>query len=464
MYKNIYEPIILSVIISILAIACAAQDSLPEEAAQITATPSQTTIALQAIKPTDSPELQQVELSTPISRDVAVDPYPSPPYPPPPPDYTPPAPRPTLAPIARCPYTLPENVTMSEMASSLFTFSPPVAIPFAEEIHGSIDILDWFPDNQSILVIAEGQSSHPIFRVNSSTGATTRLAEQNFYTTSASWMSLEQGVIFTDKEQADLWTLKFSQNMSATAESWASPLGSVYLSVHPTSQEVGVLLPGYPPVPAIVNESRETQNLTSRLIASDYHVNAFTAAKLAWSPNAENLVHFGTSGAYLFTSPDSSECALDFGKGETFSAQWGIQANWSSDGRYIAMIVAKGTQRSLPYDRSDLLIIDTESETMRFLAHPTVNWDIVTGIGWHPTSNHLLVKVRGSQSEVNGFPAWQDDLYLLDANTLEIQSILPNTAIHHGGASKNIAWSPNGNSIAFVCTGFPLCLISVSQQ
>jgi len=393
-----------------------------------------------------------------------------PPYPPPG-SPTPPGPpaTPTSAPtpIPRCTFAATPASAGPGPSLDAYVFSEPRLVLTHT---AAIEIAGWLPDGESLL-IARGIAGTPrqtIETFNVRTGEMRRYAERHSSSSKPVWLAAQQAVAFVDAtvtEGRAWWSLRLSHGEKQPVATLHTRLAFPDLAADPTGQQVSVLASDQGTRPVIVDVARQT----SRTLDAQLPEAASTfeqAYHLAWSPRGKWLVCYSQVGFYLIEVATGQVCEADLG-GQQYAPgkRWALDAQWSPDERYLAMLTT--TRKLLPADFIDLTLIDTYTGEQRYFR---LGLGSIYDIAWAPNSHHLLAVARVGTNE-KGINL--HGLYILDAATGKTRQLLTDQQFI-GTGSWGVAWSPTGQTLALVrLTLMPteptiaesqLCIVSVEVR
>ncbi len=181
----------------------------------------------------------------------------------------------------------------------------------------------------------------------------------------------------------------------------------------------------------------------------------------AWQPGT-SLVFLYSDGAtrgggytFILNSDTGEVCELNLGG-------WAEVAQWSSDGRYLAIGMAATSHLA------DLALLDTVTGKLTTLAGAPrgINGQLyVNDLIWAPDNRHLLAIGSVVLSQNNQSASDVHGLYLVDIGSgqsvyVEYKSIV-------SSEDNNWAWSPDGSKLVMRCptqTVDQICLISVQKS
>ena len=164
-------------------------------------------------------------------------------------------------------------------------------------------------------------------------------------------------------------------------------------------------------------------------------------------PGGSHVALYADPYLFLLDNGQSRVCEVDLGvgPGEDRSPLFPIEAKWSPNGRYLAMITTARYPGQLG-SFSRLTVLDVV--TGKFI-QPSVPARFVTDIDWAPTSQHVLI--LGDISQARGRPAYQ--LFLVDVVSSDSRLMMPQQMWGPLGSLPGwaFAWAPNGKELAIKC-------------
>lgn len=170
--------------------------------------------------------------------------------------------------------------------------------------------------------------------------------------------------------------------------------------------------------------------------------------RLTWQPNTSNIYTFSDSnnGRYSFLlSTESGEiCELDLFPSDTANS-WVMTAQWSQNGRYLAIVRTKG---QLPISFSNLIVLDTHSGSL-YEVNPTnlesthnESISFISDVAWAPDNNHIAVIGRFGENS---------NLYLINFLSNQIIPIHSPQGISNNIGEKLLIWSKDGSRLLVKC-------------
>lgn len=341
-----------------------------------------------------------------------------------------------------------------------------------------IEIAEWLPNSQRLLIV-RGASIETFDAV---TGSRQQYAQlQSAPGWPPFWLSESEAVAyrdweFTDKERGKArWDLWVSTGPSAQAQRAVQGLFEFGISVAPDgsllrfSRTPQQLLPLPATVRRFFHEMVIPIDLTDLLypkygipIPEGYRPREFQVTR---RPDGSQLALYANPYLYLVNVNTQFICEVDLGRGREGLPRFPLAAQWSPNGRYLAMI----TTAQFPGDLvrfSEVTVLDTVIGDQRQLP---LEGD-AQEIDWAPDSRHLLVLSMLDKSQ------WRpvQKLFVADTWTDKSREVSPEH-IFGGGTGFNLqmAWSPDGRKVAVKCPLWPegqaiaedrICLITVEIQ
>ncbi len=324
-----------------------------------------------------------------------------------------------------------------EFSLDSFRFSDPEIVLTSKT---SIRLYQWLPDNQSWLIgrHISGSPKEYLETINLNTNEIKRYAEWYGSEKGAIWLPSQNAVAFVDFILPDSKrVLRLSQGEDLPFEELATDLGTSLLSLSSDGQEI-----------IFSSASQGIQSLDlKKLHVPESLINGLPNQSNSnwyymdsWSPDGMMAVMYQRGGFYLVNQKTQFVCEVDLGLLDNKKA-WAYDVKWSSDGRYIAMLVTVG---ELPLRLMKLRILDTFTGEVRDI---NSEWRNVNNMDWMPRGNVLLITVDANQDPLM---ASFKNLYLVDAATGNLKPIFPEQsffAISYYG----ILWSPDGSRIGLSC-------------
>jgi len=182
----------------------------------------------------------------------------------------------------------------------------------------------------------------------------------------------------------------------------------------------------------------------------------------AVSPDGRWQVVYNCEHFLLVNSERGTIRKIDLGT-EVIEGQfprWALDAQWSQDGRQLAVVYTFGD--SLPRI-TGLLILDPWEERVRKIERPPGL--LFSEVDWAPEGRHLLV----SGLEVRGEGTFLSRMWLVDVKTGRIRDLDLFPVARNEDPRGGAAWSPDGKYLLFYCrpksvSGAALCLASAEVE
>ncbi len=415
-----------------------------------------------------------------------------PPYPPPgtPTPSGPPV-TPTVAPtpVPRCTFAARPVPAEPGPPLDAYHFSEPqVVLTYTS----AIGVAGWLPDGQRLLITRDipGTNRNSIDILDVRTGALHTYAERNGSSGKPVWLPTLQAVAYITlvegkgEEQPIRYypELRLSYGHPQQVERLTSDIGGT-LAVAPDGKQLWYFSRAEPDRPQVFDgETRAIQTVPWNIAAWKYPKPDLAWAMrdrspqftMVWHPDGTRVLLYSQFWTFLLDVKSNQVCELILGEYNPEAMDippWPLEAQWSPDGRFLAFITTDSL--NLPLRRTELAILDMNTGEQRTLSPAP---DIESGqhyvydIAWAANSQQLILLAQTETSW--GRPIQK--LYLMDARTGDAQQIMPN--IFGGGTIEGwqLAWSPNGQTLAVKCPTWleteptivedHICLISVTFQ
>lgn len=348
-----------------------------------------------------------------------------------------------------------------------YVFSEPQVVLTNTRLY--IAIAGWLPDSEQILIM-RGDPERPqtefIETFNTRTKDVQRFGKRHWVPGKPCWLPTLQGVAYTDWAGKEYRALYTGRGEATPKQTVATGLSSPYIGADPSGRRLLFFTEQTGERPQVWDVQQKTiQSLPFVLAPLSDTLGLVMPSPylIAWHPK-ENKVAFYNNYHFFIADLDTGQVAeIELGTDNYGLELWAMEAQWSPDGRYIAMLTASG---DLPVEFSELTILDTVRGKLRSM-HPEQyiypGQYYVTDVAWGPDSYHLVVSAVTRQDEIG---VEYNGLYLTDTGNAKFLRLLPE---HEFGGSwgAGLAWSPDGLRLAVSCPTLEegrLCLISVSQE
>ena len=319
-------------------------------------------------------------------------------------------------------------------------------------------IVSWISENEVLIRrdTLPGGNGHAIEVFNVQTGEVRRLADGRIWGEPI-WSSRERAIVY----------LLYDEGQRMTSLVWQSLDGKAVKILEGAVQPI-VLAPDGRGAMAYSPEERtlagKAAGTTEKNIQLAFEAFAPPATTLfcgwkydtAVSPAGKWQVVYNCEHFLLVNTKDGTIKELDLGKGEgQWQPYWALDVQWSPDGEQLAVVATVGW---LPNQIRFLLLVDPWTAQVKEI--PIPRSFVLGDLAWDPKGCFLL-----AVGVVDTIPPGYGVLGTILVNTAneEIREVglLPEGSL----AGGDIAWSPNGNQVAFLCNRLeqPYAAICVSN-
>ncbi|MBI5564580.1 MAG: hypothetical protein HY870_06785 [Chloroflexi bacterium] len=380
-----------------------------------------------------------------------------------------PLPTPTVVPvsISECQFTSSANSEVIETPLNAYTFSDPEVVLAGKS---AIRVFDWLPDSKR-LVIARGipnSLNEQVGIFDMDTKEFQQFGERYSVDARPIWIESNRAIVYADYE-AKQWVLRISQGNPQTAQLLTRGLASKFLAADPTGQDMLYMIDRQ-------LQRLNTASLMSRTVGVDLGALEYAVPlepgrqpgmyQTAWRPGSTQVAIYSNVYFFLVDVENAQSCRIDLGHVAEAGklSRWAGMAQWSPDGRYLAMLTTAGVP---PVSFTDLSILDATTGQMRSL-HPEAPLEsgqyYVMSTAWSPNSRQLVI-LGAVRRDSTGFQ--YDGLFLLDARSGSWERILPQYEFGEGDWGTGIDWSADGKQIVLNCptqNEGRVCLITVTAR
>lgn len=369
---------------------------------------------------------------------------------------------PVVAELPLCQFNSIPTSTVSAPPLESYVFSEPKVVLTST---GTIGIVGWLPDSERLLIVQDVPKTNrqTIATFNIQNGELRPYAERERSSAKPVWVSVSEEVAFTtvtDRQSE----LRISQGDPDTTQPLVSGLSSMFLGIDLAGQQLLYVTENQPQRLSTLSKVAQTTNIN----LSRWEYPSLEPWKtpgmyrMAWRPGTPQAAFYNSTYFFLADVESGQGCEIDLGKekGEGGFQLWAVVAQWSPDGRYLAMLTTAGVP---PVRRVGLSILDMNTGKLS-PRHPEAytapGQYYVMGVTWAPDSQTVAILATVEEKE----GAQLDGLYLVNVTTGENRRMLPQMTFPGGGAGWNLAWSQDGNYLAITCLHGPLCLVKVTGQ
>ncbi|MBX3053130.1 MAG: hypothetical protein KF753_16725 [Caldilineaceae bacterium] len=386
-----------------------------------------------------------------------------------------PAPNPTVAatPIPLCTFTVSATPPDPKQSIDRFSFSEPQVVLTHT---AAIGIAGWLPDSQRILITRDipGQARQYIETLDSETGKLLPYGERYGFSTKPIWLAAEQAVAFTDATPDNQIALRISHGSDKSIENIAGGLASPNVAASPDGREFIFFAKEAKERPVSIDIAQTRQEAfpfaLPMMSPEELHAIGQTFGpdpyRVVLGSNRDRFALFNDTGFFLTDRAAGKICQVDLGT-KDHAQMWAMEAQWSSNGRYLAILTTIG---DLPIPFAGLTILDiVNSEIVQIDLGVSYIYEITWG-----GDNQFLVAL-GQIEIVEGTPLF--GMYIVDTSSGGFRRILsdhifsPGVYFYEGGG---LAWSPNEKNILAKCPEWSkteptiiedrLCVIDVGKR
>ncbi|NJN65626.1 MAG: hypothetical protein HC884_02380 [Chloroflexaceae bacterium] len=393
----------------------------------------------------------------------------------PPPPYPPP-----LTPLPICDFPLdgaPVYPPATAVDLERYVFSEPTVLS-TTLLPGDIillNMIEWLPDGQHLLVVQKDLENRPwqaVGIVNVQTGQGIVYARRTSSYGTPAWLAAIDAIAFTDKIPGGEM-LHLSYGPGEPVETFHPPaLESSYLAASPAGDALATLLPVHanPPLPIRFDAVQKVFQILdgTALDEERLHEHALISTfegeyRLLWSPTAPWIALARAGGFYLASTETNELCQVPLGETFEGARYWAWDAQWSPDGRFLAMRVTTG---QLPLSLVDLMVLDTATGQVRSFrdeVYQATGRHRVRQIAWTPDSQVVVIWAGADHLE----DAQGSAMYLVDVSSGEVRPVLSNHMFYSPSFFHGILFSPDGQTVAMVCPvgqGGYHCLSTMTKQ
>jgi len=433
---------------------------------------------------------------------------------------TPAPPLPTVAVNAPAPKQPPActfplaQTTTDETPPENYTFSEPQAVAMSPSSSNYLNLYQWLPDNQRVLIGQESNTDHSqsIDVLNSQTGEIQNYGNRvHAFTAPPVWVQGLNAVVYPNTFSTDpiiranangipnippssnyrrqLWVNRgnladvqpIEDAQVTVANDRLSTVGSLFTAtVNPDGSQIVYMddASGHLQVRKITQGLLEVAPAPSFDRTNwDYrrpgHMNYRPVSfQMTWRPNSNQIFLYNDTGYTLLLDVQSGQiCEPNLFGTENpndWRKSWAMLAHWSPNGRYLAVVRTKGP---FPLDFSDLIVLDTatgnlyQTDATKFSPSDldVQGKHYISDVAWAPDNRHLVAIRYVNPVRGNSIPAGTDRLFLLDFLTGKaVQISSAELGPNFDGTSK-LLWSNDGSQLIVQCPISGLCLLSVQK-
>lgn len=379
----------------------------------------------------------------------------------------------TLAP-PQCTFPFAQTIDVESKPQS-YNFSEP-QIVLTDELQP--DIISWLPDNQNVLIMSLrlidlGMNGYQqiIELFNPETQETRIFAtRRKVEEAPPAWNPALNAIVYPDMKVLEGSTITDFRFTRQVRISYGNPddtrllvdnLPQYPIAVKPDGSQIAYLLDKQ--LFKLDDALKHLAPISFDRKRWDYlhgNDNTIEVYKMVWRPNSAHIFLYnhaidGLGYTYILDTDNGRICNLSFDG-------WARAAQWSPNGRYLAIIRAQG---AVPIRSSDVAVLDTKTGGyyMFRVNDLEIKEGFVQDVAWAPDNRHLLFNVETTylQSTHTYGGLW----YLGDFISGQVEPIFSSYQINIDAGSTNLAWSPDGSKLLINCPTVEgikqVCLISV---
>jgi hypothetical protein len=364
-----------------------------------------------------------------------------------------------------------------------FVFSQPQIVMTHK---AAIGIASPLPDRESLLITRDvpGTDRQTIEVFNIRTGESRVYAERTGNNGKPVWLPALEAIAYSTLV-GQQYELRISQGDAKQTERVAPRVEGLSLAAGPEGRRL-LYLPGPTSNRPEVwdGANRSTEDLHVNLdqwkypkypedVQSTFAPSTF---QVAWRPDGSQLVFYTLPWTFLFDIETNQVCEIDLGpfRDETVKAMpiWALEAKWSPDGRYLALITtdtvpgqASGTGAAIL--ATELTIVDMKTGMLRNL-QPTSDISpgqhYVTDLAWSPDSHNVAILGIVGLDEMGSEEA---GVFILEAGTGKLQQGPSDYDLGGGLWGWQLAWSVDDSQLIVACPTQEegsLCAISLKLK
>ncbi|MBI5838882.1 MAG: hypothetical protein HZB19_02160 [Chloroflexi bacterium] len=379
------------------------------------------------------------------------------------------------------------QTTAVESTSEEYTFSEPQIVLTDPDNH--YNIVEWLPDNQQVLITEDLYSTREmesdkflrqsIELYNPETGESKVYAIRHYIEEPPSWQPGLNAVVYPAMNfmgiDENTHLLKFTRQVWVShgnpkaAQMLADNLPQFPLAVKPGGSEVVYLsdkkiskrnnsLKDIPSAPFDLTEWDYAKGRRNELPIS---------YEMAWQPGTPLIFLYSNGGGlrmggytFVLDADTGRLCELNLDG-------WAFKADWSPDGRYLA--IGRAREFSFPVNLTDLTVLDTATGNLYITGitpQEVEGKHYVDDFVWAPDNRHLLA-IGSVTPFQNSSQVGIDGLYLVDFISGQSDHLLPEYKFYASPSDNNLAWSPDGSKVVIRCPTYEedrVCFISVQRS
>ncbi|MFN8489720.1 MAG: hypothetical protein U0350_19200 [Caldilineaceae bacterium] len=337
---------------------------------------------------------------------------------------------------------------------SSFTFGAPQVVITHTAPMG---IAGWLPDNQTLLINRRESLNNQFNTIdifNTQTHVLQTYARREHAPSVPVWIPTPGVVAYVDGHNlaGELWV---SAGNPAQARLLAQNPYGPSLTLVPDGHRLSFTFPRYGATVLYVWDATTSmlQNQPVDLARWRYakfgpprDLDSFVAN---WRPNGKQIAFTGGPWLFLWDTSTGTACQVDLGV-RAYAPRLGANAQWSPDGRYLALQTFAADSSSRTYNELTVLDLVTGELKSIVLPLPSINNTVpyMETFAWTPDSQ--TISLLGRVTMINGLGDLMG-LHLVNIINQAFQRVLPDRVFETTSNGLQLAWSPNGDKLAVQC-------------
>lgn len=360
--------------------------------------------------------------------------------------------------IADCGYTLqtaPALIQTNQITEQFLAVETiALDLPFR-----SIQLVEFLPMTEQLLFVGEiASEGDGIYLYDISNSQLTTLIKGQNIVGRPAWNGKE--VAFVTQEDTNLILKTTEGDSTKTVQ---SDVVSPYLQTDPMTGNVATILSEANRTVMLVEDDSKIESLlSSPLHKQDTPSSFWYAPKFAFSPDGNWFVQYEFDAFYIGDRQNNSICQIKLPEGSESGQTFAYHASWNPNSQQVALMIASDFTRDLPYENTQLAILDLSRKTITTYQNGS-DGEIIKAVDSLLGGDSLLMQIdKGKNHENVQTPRL--GLYFADLKEGVIQPLLPE--VNDFGNTFEVGGTivTANNQFAFLCIGGPICLSRSSGE
>ena len=321
-----------------------------------------------------------------------------------------------------------------------------------------LENIQWLPSGKQLLVTyttSERAGRETIAIVDIASASISVIGERQFNHAAPIWLDNQQSIAYIDPNEAGSYNILIKRSIDGNEENLIAQTSQPYLSTGPQESLIFFSLNEKNQI-EIIDTAGTIQAIFNTADPEwDFGLPLPQPGRFAWNNNASSLVINSPKGLFFLETKSGQICQFDISK-QSEEKLWPYAASWSPNYRYLALLTTSGTG-TLPF--LNLTILDYLTGQLISVPPEELNSTgniYFSDLAWSPDSQTIATLVGKGENTGN-------QLLFVDAATGNSIQVLPDTNFYSGGISGNLAWSPDGAHLAYICPKGPLCIVDINR-